>query len=38
MPAPYHSVFYKPDALVSPNQQHQSAEGSTCRITGENEM
>jgi len=27
MPAPYHSVFYRPDALLLPNQQRQSTEG-----------
>ena len=27
MPAPHHSIFYRPDALLPPNQQHQSTEG-----------
>jgi len=27
MPAPHHSVFYRPDALPAPNQQHQSTDG-----------
>jgi len=27
MPAPHHSVFYRPDALPAANQQHQSTEG-----------
>ena len=27
MPAPHHSVFYRPDALPAPNQQRQSTEG-----------
>ena len=26
-PAPHHSVFYRPDALLPPNQQRQSTEG-----------
>jgi len=28
MPAPHHSVFYRPDALPATNQQRQSTEGS----------
>ena len=33
IPAPYHSVFYRPDALpgLPPNQQRQSTEG-TCYV------
>ena len=27
-PAPHHSVFYRLDALLLPNQQHQSTKGS----------
>jgi len=27
MPAPHHSVFYRPDALSATNQQRQSTEG-----------
>ena len=27
MPAPHHSVFYRPDALPAANQQRQSTEG-----------
>jgi len=27
MPALHHSVFYRPDAVLPPNQQHQSTEG-----------
>ena len=27
-PAPHHSVFYRPNALLPPNQQRQSTEGS----------
>jgi len=27
MPASHHSTFYRPDALLPPNQQHQSTEG-----------
>jgi len=27
MPAPRHSVFYRPGALLPPNQQHQCTEG-----------
>jgi len=26
-PAPHHSVFYRPDAFLQPNQQCQSMEG-----------
>jgi len=29
MPAPLHSVFYKPDALPTPNKEHQSSEGTS---------
>jgi len=29
MPAPHHSAFYTLDALLPPNQQCQSTEGST---------
>ena len=29
MPAPHHSVFYRPDAFLPPNQQHQSTEGTS---------
>jgi len=29
MPAPHHSIFYRPDALPAANQQRQSTEGST---------
>ena len=32
MPAPHHSVFYRPDALLSPNQQRQSTEGTILHI------
>jgi len=28
MPTPHHSVFYRPDAFLPPNQQCQSTEGS----------
>ena len=27
MPAPHHSIFYRPDALPDAQQQHQSTEG-----------
>jgi len=27
MPAPHHSLFYRPDALPAPNQQRQGTEG-----------
>jgi len=27
MPAPHHSVFYRPDALPAAQKQHQSTEG-----------
>jgi len=30
-PAPHHSVFYRPDAFLTPNQQRQSTEGTTQR-------
>jgi len=29
MPVPYHSVFYRPDALPGTHQQHQSTDGKT---------
>ena len=29
MPAPLHSVFYKPDALPTPNKEHLSSEGTS---------
>ena len=29
-PAPHHTVFYRPDALLPPNQQHQSTESFKC--------
>ena len=32
-PAPHHSVFYRPDAFLPPNQQCQSTEGSTVSIS-----
>jgi len=32
MPAPHHSVFYRPDALLPPNQQRQSTEGKVVAI------
>ena len=28
-PAPHHSVFYRPDAFLPPNQQRQSTEGTS---------
>ena len=34
---PVHSVFYRPDALLPPNQRRQSAEG-TATILGNNEI
>ena len=31
-PAPHHSVFYRPDAFLPPNQQHQSTEGEDTHV------
>ena len=32
MPAPHHSVFYRPDALLPPNQQRQSIKGKVSQL------
>ena len=32
IPAPHHSVFYRPDALPAPNQQRQSTEGNSLKV------
>ena len=32
IPAPNHSVFYRPDALPAPNQQRQSTEGNSLKV------
>jgi len=32
MPVPHHSVFYRPDAFLPPNQQRQSTEGHPCQF------
>jgi len=29
-PAPQHSIFYRPDVFLTPNQQCQSTEGKWC--------
>jgi len=38
MPAPHHSVFYRPDALPATQQKHQSTEGTMIKYLETNKV